>query len=323
MVGVLWTGTALCQDTLNDSVSKLDASRAQLPPFAAQYMEQVRVADKSHNGEGSGAQKRARLSWGDRDSDLLYIYAFGPHGSYRQVIGDGKNPLYALSEDKALAANGTLYESASKGSQGGYGTKRPLGFHNPAGVDYEVIIGRTVMDAVRVANSSMIGNDDIQSDAQGVRTVFHLEHIGPQMVVSGFETSAPDSDNSFRESVRVAEWLQYDGRSFPKDVIVSTYSNGAVVKAITYTFLKLLPKPQSYLAWHGWQEGALVKDRDSQVTYVVSHGKLVLDPRFNRDVSTQSIIERVAVVCALMAVGIWLLIRLRRVWLISSRKKAG
>jgi hypothetical protein len=298
---------AQAQSSLPTAIDALRASRANLPSFAGKYEEQVTVPNSPRSVQPRMSGQPIQLSWGDRDSQMFYISAVGPAADYRWRLGDGKNSLWDHQE---LFVTGKTYESASNGKQGYFYTKRTTGHYNPASLGYELTIGNSI-DSLLSSPGALLGADgSLTAIDHGLTYTAFPVVKDNQTVVERWDCQGGGADLA----ATITSWIKYRSHFFPSVARLELRKNGSLIQSIDYKLVKVLPDPERYLAWHGWNEGGIVTDGDTQHHYLVRNGQLTESALLNQNSRTQLTLVRGAIIGCFVMLAMYLLFRLETTW---------
>ncbi|MBS1720263.1 MAG: hypothetical protein JST35_07445 [Armatimonadetes bacterium] len=276
------------------TVERLNKSRASLPVFAAVYEEKLEVPNSKPNKDNESFR-----SWGDRNSTRFLLCGFSSTTSYIQEISSAT----AVDEENSLAMTflsklgDKNYVSTSSATQGNFGAK-PSGFINPASRHFEIRIGETWADRFAKMELVRSGPTELYKH-RGMEMEVTLDTENERLCISK-GSSLFEGHKTIWE---ITEWQKVGDFKFPKVLKETRFDNGVLVQTFTYTLIRVLGNPAKYTKLPEWQQGALVKDTDTEAVYVYKNGKFEVDPRFLAAKQRGATWTRIGIILGFIAVG--------------------
>jgi hypothetical protein len=298
--------TALCQDASDSKIVRdIEKTRASIKGQRAMYKWEIRVKKTKRK------ESPDKLSRGIVDEDLEIGVSIDANGSCLQEpeIPPMKGQPHLGSEQYYVMPD-HIYAVIEGGMRGGFGPWS-LGPQNPLSYPFE-INSRPIRE--RLKGYQILRETDTTLEAYQGEYGVKIEAIR-----DGDKTYLAKESGWKRGSAptwsEVRGWQKVDGEMYPTNIfeeIGDATSDSWQTRE--YRLLKFYGVPKERIA-PKYLEGATVKDHEKNLVYTVKNGKFVLDPRFSKNVASDTTWRRIGFVGSVLLVGggaTWWLVKRRR-----------
>jgi hypothetical protein len=289
-IGMALLGLATLGWPQSNPLRSLEESRKRLAPFHAVYVEEISVLVQPER-----TVKGSVLGWGASDSKLEVEASIDGRFSqlrYAKVSNSG-GPTGRIYFNEP----GKTWDFIEEGLRGGFGS-HPSGLINPAAAAYEIESIEAQKYISELSNSQVSGSM-IQGLKHGATKTIQLRTLGTQTVIESVSSTC--SGKGANTLMRVESWLQHKESYFPKSLSLTFNRNGQVTQVRRYRLLKILQSSEPLRV--NLVEGALLKNRDTQLVYDVKNGKLVPNKDFNGGPSSTDF-RRYLIIVAFIMMGL-------------------
>jgi hypothetical protein len=297
---------ALAQDCSESSLLKsIEQTRSRIKGARAMYKLEIRVK------KASKAEDPTKLSRGLSDEDLEIGAAIDANASCQQEpeIPPKKGQPH-LGAEIYYSMPDSNYAVLDGGMRGGFGPWT-IQRENPLAIGFELGGSPPTKDLKGwTVSRETTDNLEASQDTRRVEisTIRRGENVYLEQVTYYFEGNKISS-------YRILEWKEVNAEYYPSHIMVELGGpNQKHWQTREYRLLKFYGVPKERIA-PKYLEGATVKDHEKNLVYTVKNGKFVLDPRFSKNVASDTTWRRIGFVGSVLLVGggaTWWLVKRRR-----------
>jgi hypothetical protein len=255
-----------------------------LPDMTGNVTERVTV-------QGTPAPLRSNtVSWGDRDGERSFISSYSRGQIYfstKDFFG-GTAPGFPVFEQRQVAKEGKQYIDLVNVRQGSIRPIRTAVF-TPLTAGY-YLDGQPLDERIR--NSQDVRA--IETSAGTLEVTFTLERgtitctVDPRQQYQIVHSVTRKDDGEIVGSMDIVATQALGGFSIPTSLVVKSVSGTSKLPTATgYQVSNLEAQADPKLFQPSWKNGTRVSDDITGNVYLVSDGKLVLDPLFSKSARDQ------------------------------------